>query len=100
MRTLCLLLILANVLYFTWSQMIDVYVPNLERKGAKPVEPPARIVLAREMIEANPDERSVGPILRGTAIGSVLGLLPGGGALIATFASYTVEKKLSKTPQE
>ena len=62
MRTLCLLLILANVLYFTWSQMIDVYVPNLERKGAKPVEPPARIVLAREMIEANPEERSVGPI--------------------------------------
>jgi putative tricarboxylic transport membrane protein len=45
-------------------------------------------------------KRCVGPILRGTAIGSVLGLLPGGGALIATFASYTVEKKLSKTPQE
>lgn len=62
MRTLCLLLVLANVLYFTWSQMIDVYVPSLERKGAKPVEPPARIVLAREMIEANPEERSVGPI--------------------------------------
>ena len=62
MRTVCLLLILANVLYFTWSQMIDVYVPNLERKGAKPVEPPARIVLAREMIEANSEERSVGPI--------------------------------------
>lgn len=62
MRTLCLLLVLANVLYLTWSQMIDVYVPSLERKGAKPVEPPARIVLAREMIEANPEERSVGPI--------------------------------------
>src|SRR4249919_2842658 len=62
MRILCLLLILANVLYFTWSQMIDVSVPSLERKGAKPVDPPARIVLAREMIEANPDERSVGPI--------------------------------------
>jgi len=62
MRTLCLLLILANVLYFTWSQMIDVYTPSLERKGAKPVEPPARIVLAREMIEANPEERGVGQI--------------------------------------
>jgi len=62
MRILCLLLILANVLYFTWSQMIDVNVPSLERKGAKPVEPPARIVLAREMIEANPEERSVGDI--------------------------------------
>jgi hypothetical protein len=62
MRILCLLLILANVLYFTWSQMMDVNVPSLERKGEKPVEPPARIVLAREMIEANPDERSVGQI--------------------------------------
>jgi len=62
MRTLCLMLILANVFYFTWSQMIDVNVPSLERRGAKPVEPPMRIVLAREMIEANPEERSVGPI--------------------------------------
>jgi hypothetical protein len=50
------------MLYFTWSQMIDVNVPSLERKGVKPVDPRARIVLAREMIEANPEERSVGPI--------------------------------------
>jgi SPOR domain len=62
MRTLCLLLVLANVLYFTWSQMIDVSVPTLDRRGAKPAEPPARIVLAREMIEANSEERGVGPI--------------------------------------
>ena len=62
MRILCLLLILANVLYFTWSQMMDVSVASLDRKGEKPIEPPARIVLAREMIEANPDERSVGQI--------------------------------------
>jgi hypothetical protein len=62
MRTLCLVLILANVLYFTWSQMIDVHGSSLDRRGEKPVPPPARIVLAREMLEANPDERSVGPI--------------------------------------
>src|SRR5215510_5800748 len=62
MRTLCLLLILANVLYFTWSQMIDVHGSSLDRRGAKPVEAPARIVLAREMLDANPDERDVGPI--------------------------------------
>jgi len=37
-------------------------------------------------------------IVRGTAIGSVLGILPGGGALLASFASYTVEKKLAKNP--
>ena len=40
------------------------------------------------------------PILRGTAIGSALGILPGGGAILASFASYTVEKRISKTPGE
>jgi putative tricarboxylic transport membrane protein len=44
--------------------------------------------------------RMVAPMLRGTAIGSVLGILPGGGAVLASFASYTVEKRLSDTPQE
>jgi hypothetical protein len=63
MRSLCLLLILANVLYFTWSQMIDVHGSSLDRRGEKPVEAPARIVLAREMVDANPDdERPAGPI--------------------------------------
>jgi putative tricarboxylic transport membrane protein len=42
----------------------------------------------------------VAPMLRGTAIGSALGILPGCGAILAAFASYTVEKKLSKTPEE
>ncbi len=35
------------------------------------------------------------PALRGTGIGSVLGLLPGGGALISSFAAYAIEKKVS-----
>jgi putative tricarboxylic transport membrane protein len=35
-------------------------------------------------------------IVRGTALGSVLGILPGGGALLSSFASYTLEKKLTK----
>lgn len=38
---------------------------------------------------------SVGPIVRGTALGSTLGVLPGGGALLSSFASYTAEKKLA-----
>src|SRR3546814_12131566 len=42
----------------------------------------------------------VAPVLRGTAIGSALGILPGGGAILASFASYTVEKRLSKKPEE
>ena len=37
-------------------------------------------------------------LLRGTGIGSVLGILPGGGALLSAFASYTLEKKLAKDP--
>jgi TctA family transporter len=35
------------------------------------------------------------PILRGTALGSVLGILPGGGALLASFAAYMFEKKIA-----
>ncbi len=37
-------------------------------------------------------------MLRGTGIGSVLGILPGGGALLGAFASYTIEKKIAKDP--
>jgi putative tricarboxylic transport membrane protein len=39
------------------------------------------------------------PIVRGTVLGSALGILPGGGAILSSFAAYTVEKKLSKTPE-
>jgi putative tricarboxylic transport membrane protein len=38
-------------------------------------------------------------IYRGTVLGFFLGILPGGGAVIASFASYAIEKKLSKTPE-
>lgn len=37
-------------------------------------------------------------ILRGTGVGSFLGILPGGGAVLSSFAAYAVEKKLSKNP--
>lgn len=40
------------------------------------------------------------PVLRGTALGSVLGILPGGGATLASFASYAMEKKVSSNPEE
>ena len=39
-------------------------------------------------------------VLRGTALGSALGILPGGGALLAAFAAYTVEKKTKLHPGE
>ncbi|MBP1806829.1 tripartite tricarboxylate transporter permease [Rubellimicrobium aerolatum] len=44
--------------------------------------------------------RMVAPMIRGTALGSALGILPGGGAVLAAFGSYTIEKRLSKTPEE
>jgi TctA family transporter len=42
---------------------------------------------------------SWGAVLRGTTLGAALGILPGGGALLASFGAYTVEKKLSKHPE-
>jgi putative tricarboxylic transport membrane protein len=39
-------------------------------------------------------------VLRGTALGSTLGILPGGGALLASFAAYTIEKKTKLRPGE
>src|SRR5215211_2191090 len=38
------------------------------------------------------------PVLRGTALGSILGILPGGGAILSSFAAYSVEKRLSRNP--
>ncbi|MFC7516485.1 tripartite tricarboxylate transporter permease [Herbaspirillum sp. GCM10030257] len=41
-------------------------------------------------------KRIVAPVLRGTVLGSALGILPGGGAMLASFSAYSVEKKVSK----
>ena len=65
---------------------------NLEREGA------TQRVVARitTLMPTREDwKRMAAPILRGTAIGSFLGILPGGGALLASFAAYSLEKKVS-----
>ena len=41
---------------------------------------------------------SIGPIMRGTALGTIFGILPGSHTVIASFSSYTLEKKLAKDP--
>ena len=41
-------------------------------------------------------KRMVAPILRGTIIGSALGILPGSGSILGSFAAYSIEKKVSK----
>lgn len=44
--------------------------------------------------------RMIAPILRGTGLGSALGILPGGGAMLASFAAYSLEKKVSRNSAE
>lgn len=65
---------------------------------------PTLIAYGKRWIDLLPSRQdwrdSAGPIGRGTVLGFLLGLLPGGGALISSFASYALEKKLSRTPQE
>jgi putative tricarboxylic transport membrane protein len=54
----------------------------------------------RELLPDRNDWKiSIKPICRGTALGFLLGILPGGGAVISSFASYAVEKKVSKHPE-
>ena len=43
-------------------------------------------------------KRIIAPSLRGTGLGSILGILPGGGVVLASFASYALEKNVSKDP--
>jgi putative tricarboxylic transport membrane protein len=43
---------------------------------------------------------SIGAIVRGSILGFFLGIIPGGGAIIASFAAYAIEKKVSKHPEE
>ncbi len=45
-------------------------------------------------------KRIIAPAIRGTAIGSLLGVLPGGGALLSSFVAYNVEKKASPNSAE
>lgn len=43
-------------------------------------------------------KQSAAPVLRGTFVGGILGILPGNGAVLGPFASYTMEKKIAKDP--
>jgi len=70
---------------------------NLEKKG----EDEGFLNKMTTMIPTKQDvKRMIPSILRGTAIGSILGILPGGGAALAAFGAYSVEKKSSKYSHE
>jgi putative tricarboxylic transport membrane protein len=70
---------------------------NLETLDDKPPEtmPINSLWPSRDDLRA-----SAGPMLRGTFLGSILGVLPGGGSILSAFTSYAVEKRLSRNPQE
>src|SRR5581483_3947182 len=72
-------------------------IANLENENA-----PALVTkkISSLMPSKEDFKRMVAPILRGTAIGSALGVLPGGGAILASFAAYSIEKKFSKHSRE
>ena len=71
-------------------------INNLERPELHRVPMSTRI---RDLWPSRKDFRESWPaVLRGTGLGSVLGILPGGGAVLASFASYTLEKKVAKDP--
>lgn len=67
-------------------------------------EKPYREIIKTNLASVLPSRedwgRSLGAIGRGTGIGFFLGLIPGVGAIIPTFMSYIVEKKVSRTPED
>ncbi len=70
-------------------------IANMERRGAVEVF----TTKVQRLMPTRADFRSSWKaVLRGTAVGSFLGILPGGGALLSSFVSYTVEKKLAADP--
>ena len=69
-----------------------------EEKESVPQISPVRL---RELLPTRREwGRSIGPILRGTAVGFPFGLIPGPAAILSTFASYALEKRVSKHPEE
>jgi putative tricarboxylic transport membrane protein len=72
-------------------------VRNLERPSEEGAQ--AAVPLRGLLPSAQDLRRSAASILRGTGLGSVLGVLPGGGALLASFAAYTVEKRVATPPR-
>jgi TctA family transporter len=70
-------------------------IANLEQKGAREVFTNR---VGSLLLSTGEAKQAVPAVLRGTALGSILGVLPGGGALLAAFAAYTVEKKITRKP--
>jgi len=74
---------------------LNEIVTNLETETV-------RTLVARRVTGLMPTRKDLMAMLpaalRGTAVGSALGILPGGGAMLSSFASYTLEKRVSRSP--
>jgi putative tricarboxylic transport membrane protein len=68
---------------------------NLENPEARDV---VKAKIGRLLPDWSEIKQSSWPVVRGTFIGGILGILPGNGAVLGPFASYTIEKKLAKDP--
>ena len=72
---------------------IGEIIANLEGEGTRDV----MVKAVKGLMPTREDlRRMIAPTLRGTALGSVLGILPGGGAALASFGAYALEKRVSK----
>ena len=76
---------------------IGEIIANLEGEGTRDV----MISEVKGLMPTREDwRRMIAPTLRGTALGSALGILPGGGAALASFSAYALEKRVSKNRHE
>ena len=74
-------------------------INEVMRNVEKPQQREALTSPIRNLWLTRDDFRAAWPaVLRGTGLGSLLGILPGGGVVLASFASYTFEKKLAREP--
>jgi putative tricarboxylic transport membrane protein len=71
-------------------------IRNLENPEARDV---VRGSIGRLLPNKEDFKQAALPIVRGTGIGAALGILPGNGAVLGPFASYSIEKKLAKDPR-
>jgi len=67
-------------------------IKNLENPE---VRTGAAAPITRLMLNRAEWKRAIGPILRGTGLGSIVGILPGGGAALASMGAYTLERRIS-----
>ena len=74
---------------------VSEVIRNLEEKSQ---HKPAISSVRGLWLDRSDFKRIAAPVLRGTALGAILGILPGSGAAVASFASYSLEKNVAADP--